>query len=114
MLPYQASGISGKSPEDGGGENESLAMKSDEIGGIEAGEKLRCIADFTHQKSFDFFFFRFTIYRGFSQERKFGDFRVCDFWSRSTEMMMKKKCDRGLESMSQILLLFISINNQVF
>lgn len=41
MLPYQASGISGKSPEDGGGEEEV-----DESGGVAAGEKLRCIADF--------------------------------------------------------------------
>lgn len=37
MLPYQASGITGKSPEDGGGEE-------DESGGVAAGETLRCIA----------------------------------------------------------------------
>lgn len=40
MLPYQASGISGKSPEDGGGEEE------EESGGVAAAEKLRCIAIF--------------------------------------------------------------------
>lgn len=42
MFPYQASGISGKSPpeeEDGGGEDESL-ITMDEIGGIADG----CIA----------------------------------------------------------------------
>lgn len=44
MLPYQASGISGKSPEDGGGEEEE---EEEESGcGVAAGEKLRCIANF--------------------------------------------------------------------
>lgn len=69
MLPYQASGISGKSPEDGGGEEE------EESGGVAAGEKLRCIANFFLSK-LQFlsntelrFFFRFN------EERIWG-FRV--------------------------------------
>lgn len=43
MFPYQASGISGKSPEDGGGEEEE---EEESGGGVAAGEKLRCIANF--------------------------------------------------------------------
>lgn len=69
MLPYQASGISGKSPEDGGGEEE------EESGGVAAAEKLRCIAIFFLSK-LQFlsntelrFFFRFN-------EKRIWGFRV--------------------------------------
>jgi hypothetical protein len=78
MLPYQASGISGKSPEDGGGENE-LSIVIDEIGGIAAGEKLRFIANFStklrNPNLRSFFRDSGFIQQGFDQE-KFGGFRV--------------------------------------
>lgn len=55
MLPYQASGISGKSPEDGGGDEEDESG-----GGVAAGETLRCIANLKATQKLLQFLFRFN------------------------------------------------------